>query len=88
MALCALRPGERAVVCRLLSAGGLRRRLMDIGLIPGGTVQCVGRSPGGDPAAYRIRGAVVALRDADAAQVLVQRTEGRADGENERKSRR
>lgn len=88
MALCALRPGEGAVVCRLLSAGGLRRRLMDIGLIPGGAVQCVGRSPGGDPAAYRIRGAIVVLRDADAAQVVVQRTEGRADGGRERKSRR
>lgn len=88
MALCALRPGEGAVVRQLLATESIRRRLMDIGLIPGGPVQCVGRSPGGDPAAYRIRGAIVALRDVDAAQVLVQRIEGRADGGKKRKSRR
>jgi Fe2+ transport system protein FeoA len=31
----------------------------------------VGRSPWGDPSAYRIRGAVIAIRRADAADILV-----------------
>ncbi len=68
-----LRPGERAVVRRLEAAGDTRRRLQDIGLIQGTAVTCLRRSPLGDPVAYRIRGATMALRGADARQVEVER---------------
>ena len=68
-----LRPGEGAVVCGLRASGDTRRRLQDIGLIRGTTVACVGRSPLGDPAAYRIRGATMALRGVDATRVEVER---------------
>lgn len=61
-----LRPGERGTVCRLAACGAMRRRLLDIGLTPGTAVDCVGRSPAGDPSAYLIRGAVIALRSCDA----------------------
>ena len=43
----------------------MRRRLQDIGLIEGTVVECVGKSPLGDPCAYVIRGAVIALRSED-----------------------
>lgn len=66
-----VRPGEKARVQALQTAGAMRRRLLDIGLVEGTEVECVGRSPGGDPAAYLIRGAVIAIRDADAAGILV-----------------
>lgn len=49
----------------------MRRRLMDMGLIPGTRVTCVVASPAGDPSAYLIRGAVVALRGRDAAGIRV-----------------
>ena len=42
---------------------------MFLGLIPGTRVTCQGRSPAGDPAAYLVRGTVVALRARDAAAV-------------------
>lgn len=67
-----VRPGEKARVQALRTAGAMRRRLLDIGLVEGTEVECVGRSPGGDPAAYLIRGAVIAIRDADAAGILVR----------------
>lgn len=71
--LHALRRGERAYV-RLLEAGEeIRRRLQDIGLIEGARVECVMISPLGDPAAYLIRGAVIAIRREDAARVYVER---------------
>lgn len=70
--LCDLLPGQTAAVYQLLHAGAMRRRLQDIGLLPGTPVTCLGRSPGGDPAAYQIRGAVIAIRQADSARVLVQ----------------
>ena len=37
----------------------------------GAAVACVGRSPLGDPGAYRIREAVIAIRDRDARGVLL-----------------
>lgn len=72
MRLCDLPIGQSGTVCALLSTGGMRRRLLDIGLIDGTTVECLGRSPAGDPAAYLIRGAVIAIRDCDSAQILIR----------------
>ena len=62
--------GETAVVRKLLIHGSMRRRLLDIGLIDGTPVQCIGRSPSGDPRAYLIRGAVIALRSEDCADII------------------
>ena len=70
--MCNLMPGRWAVVEAIHTADGLRRRLMDMGLVPGAPVACVGRSPGGDPAAYEICGAVVAIRHRDAAHIAVR----------------
>ena len=67
-----LTPGQRARVFRLEVAGGMRRRLLDLGLVENTAVECLGRSPGGDPAAYLIRGAVIALRDSDSRGILVR----------------
>lgn len=67
-----MRPGETSAVCGIDSAGDMRRRLMDLGLIQGTRIECVGRSPFGDPAAYLIRGAVIAIRGADGRSVRIQ----------------
>ena len=67
--LCALRPGERAVVTSLYHEEEMARRLKELGFVPGTAVTCVARSPAGDPAAYLVRGAVIALRERDAALV-------------------
>lgn len=69
--LSELDPGERAVVRRLDAGGETRRRLQDIGLIRGTAVVCLRKSPLGDPVAYRIRGATMALRGVDARRVEV-----------------
>ena len=69
--LADLLPGERAAVLKLNLTGRLRRRLMDIGLIEGTEVECVGISPLGDPSAYLIRETVVAIRHSDGQGVLI-----------------
>lgn len=69
--LAELRPGQQAQVKALLSTGSIRRRLLDIGLIENTEVECLGRSPSGDPSAYYIRGAVIALRAEDSKNVLI-----------------
>lgn len=70
--LSQLAPGERARVLGVTSQGAMRRRLQELGLLTGAWVECLGKSPLGDPAAYRVRGAVVALRQDDARAVTVQ----------------
>lgn len=50
----------------------LRRRLRSLGLIDGTPVAALFRNLSGDPTAYAIRGATIALRRADATKVLVQ----------------
>lgn len=52
--------------------GVQRRRLLDLGFVPGTSVTPELPSPGGDPVAYRVRGALVALRKAQAALILVE----------------
>lgn len=63
--------GKHAVVKELRSTGNTRRRMLDIGLVEGTDVECLQKSPAGDPVAYLIRGAVIALRAEDSASVLV-----------------
>lgn len=72
--LCDMSTNTYATVVSLETKGELRRRLMDIGLVEGTTVECVRKSPAGDPKAYLIRGAVIALRNEDAATVIMEET--------------
>jgi DtxR family Mn-dependent transcriptional regulator len=62
--LASLRPGEAGQVLQLApSCRGLqRRRLLDLGFVPGTGVAAELASAAGDPIAYRVRGALVALR--------------------------
>lgn len=66
-------PGQRATVISLTATGSMRRRLLDIGLINSTQVECLGRSPGGDPSAFLIRGAVIAIRSEDCKNILVDK---------------
>lgn len=67
-----IKPGQTAIITELLSTGSIRRRLLDIGLIENTTVKCLGRSPGGDPSAFLIRGAVIAIRSEDCRNILIR----------------
>ena len=52
-----LRVGESALVSHIEAEPAMRRRLLELGLVPGTRVTCAAVSPAGDPAAYLIRGA-------------------------------
>lgn len=70
--LCDLKVGESGTVVSVKSKGDILRRLLDIGVISGTRVKCVLKSPLGDPTAYLIRGAVMALRKEDCLDVMVK----------------
>ena len=70
-----LRPGETAEVIDLAPEvqGPQRRRLLDLGVLPGTRIRAEFRSASGDPIAYQIRGALVALRRPQAHGIYVRR---------------
>lgn len=72
LALDRLPEGRSAYVTEVHNEPSMRQRLADLGLIRGTRVTCLCRSPAGDPAAYLIRGAVIALRRSDASRVQVE----------------
>lgn len=71
--LATLKPGQEARVLALSPRirGVERRRLMDLGLLPGTTIRVEMESAGGNPVAYRIRGALIALRKNQAQLISV-----------------
>jgi DtxR family transcriptional regulator, Mn-dependent transcriptional regulator len=72
--LSELKPGERGRVLAISKAarGMERRRFMDLGILPGTVIRVEYVGPGGDPVAYRIRGALIALRGEQARHIFVQ----------------
>lgn len=73
--LHALHIGESGEVVRLGGGvqGAQRRRLLDLGVVPGTVIRAELSSVSGDPMAYRIRGAVIALRRSQADDILIRR---------------
>jgi DtxR family Mn-dependent transcriptional regulator len=63
--LSSLKTGEEAEVLGISRAcrGAQRRRLMDLGIVPGTVISMAMASAGGDPKAFNIRGAMIALRE-------------------------
>jgi len=72
--LAEVSPGTAARVVRIAAAcqGASRRRLLDLGVVPGTVITAEYASPGGDPVAYRIRGALIALRRTQAELIQVE----------------
>lgn len=57
-----LTAGQKGIVTGITSDGAVRRRMLDLGIINGTEVELLYKSPAGNPIAYFIRGAVIALR--------------------------
>lgn len=70
--LSQIEPGQLAVVKHLNTTRSMRKRLLDLGLTEQTEVRCLGRSPLGDPSAYLIRGAVIAIRSRDSRNIIVE----------------
>ncbi len=63
--------GKEALIAQTPSEGDLAGRLLDLGFCKGERIVCVMKSPLGDPRAYLIRGALIALRYSDAEKIRV-----------------
>jgi ferrous iron transport protein A len=67
-----LDPGQRGVILRVDGDPAIARRLMELGLTPGTTVEVVRRAPLGDPVELRIRRIHLSIRRSEAAHVHVE----------------
>jgi DtxR family Mn-dependent transcriptional regulator len=78
-----VQPDETVRVVEISGAcqGTQRRRLLDLGVVRGTEITPELVSAAGDPVAYRIRGALVALRGTQASWIAVERTENHDTGE-------
>ena len=65
--------GKSARVTAVHGSGRISRRLMEMGVLPGVSVQIVKSAPFGDPIEVRVRGYSLAMRrsEADAIEVAI-----------------
>jgi len=73
--LSELKTGERGKISRVGGSGGVNRRILDMGVIPGTTVEVERIAPMGDPIWVRLRGYQLSLRKEEAANINVEVTE-------------
>ena len=64
--------GDVGVIIFLPTKDGIRNKLMNMGVVGGARVECIGKSPFGDPSAFLVRGGVIALRFEDCERILIQ----------------
>ena len=64
--------GDKIIVKRILNDSSIKRRLLDIGLTPGTEIERVLENYGGNLVAYMIRGALIAIRNEDAKNIIVE----------------
>lgn len=70
--LSCLGSGQMGLITTLRFSGGKRRRLMELGFIPGAMVTALQRAPFGGAVSYEIMGTVIALRSADARRIGIE----------------
>ena len=67
-----LSPGQQGVVVRVGGKGPARRRMMDMGLVPGSEVKVVRVAPLGDPIEFEVKGYSLSLRKSEAREITVE----------------
>lgn len=77
-----LRPGEVGVICSLGCEGGLRRRLLDMGLTPNTPVMVRKVAPFGDPIELCLRNYELSIRKEDARLIQVKDAKDSPSNEN------
>lgn len=69
MKLSELKPGDDAVITKIHGHGAFRKRVIEMGFVPGHTVRMLLDAPLRDPVKYTIMGYELSLRLAEAAQI-------------------
>jgi ferrous iron transport protein A len=73
MTLNDLRAGERGIILDIDGQDAVAARLMEMGLLPGETVEMIGAAPMGDPIEYAVYGYRISLRSIESARVRIDK---------------
>lgn len=71
MSLASLPFGTAGAIVMVEGERGFRRRLMELGFLPGAPVRVIAVAPLGDPLDVEVRGCRFSLRRAEAERILV-----------------
>lgn len=63
---------RKVIIKELQNVGRIRRRLLDLGIMPESVIEPVLCSPSGHMRSYFIKGTMIALRDDESTKILVQ----------------
>jgi Fe2+ transport system protein FeoA len=72
MTLKSVQPGNRVIVQKLTGHGKIKRRLMDMGIIPGTEMEVQKTAPLGDPLEIKFKGYNLSLRREEADMIVVE----------------
>jgi ferrous iron transport protein A len=70
--LAELEPGSSSVIEEIGGPRAFRRRLLELGLIPGTRVELLRRAPFGDPIELEARGSLLSIRRREAEYVRLE----------------
>lgn len=71
-----LRPREKGIIVKVGGGRGIRRRLLDMGVVAGAEVEMQRAAPLGDPVEIRVKGYDLALRREEAVNIQVKLSRG------------
>lgn len=68
--LSTFKTGQLIQIEKIRLEGTMKRRLLDLGFIPGATIKVLQKSPLGDPTAYQVSNTTIALRNEESSLIL------------------
>ncbi|MFN9987279.1 MAG: ferrous iron transport protein A [Pirellula sp.] len=68
-----LQIGEKGVIADVVGSDNVAARLLEMGLLPGETIEVIGRAPMGDPTEYSVVGYRISLRKVESARVQIDK---------------
>lgn len=68
-------PGNKVKVIQIRGKGPAKRRILDMGMVPGVEIEVVKKAPFGDPLEFKVKGYNLSLRKTEAELIVVQTLE-------------
>ena len=60
-----IQPGTSVKVAHIWGKGAARRRILDMGIVPGAEVKVIRKAPMGDPIEFHVKGYKLSMRKAE-----------------------
>jgi DtxR family Mn-dependent transcriptional regulator len=73
--LSELKKGQHGIIVQVGGEGAVKRRMMDMGVVPGSEISVVRVAPFGDPIEFNIKGYSLSLRRSEAKKIMVERVD-------------